>query len=90
MKDISHLPDGYYVISSPKEPRKCLVYLYDHPDFNGVRHLSWMHQDGSALMPVTDLTEESILTPVKLVPSTTPTTTTDLSEEPWLSLSNHG
>ncbi len=54
------------------------MYLYDHPDFNGVRHLSFGAHDGSALMPVTDLAANSVLTPVSLYLHTTPANTESL------------
>jgi hypothetical protein len=77
-KDLSHLPDGYYLLSRPGEP-KCLVYLYDHPDFDGVRHVAYGAQDGGGLQPVWDLCDDAILEPAWVVLSTAPMTTTMLS-----------
>ena len=80
-KDITKgLKDGYYLISSKKDTQKSLVYLYDHPDFNGVRHISFGHPDGFALMPVWDLSEDSILEPVNISIGSKPTTLKDLDK----------
>ena len=80
MKNVENLPDGFYLISSPRDSRKCLVYLYDNPDFNGVRHIAFMPQDGAALLPVTDLTEDSELIPVCISRTDIAITTTQLQE----------
>lgn len=72
-------PDGYYILEhkqSNGEP--CLVYLYDHPDFNGKRHIAFGAQDGGDIMPVNELIEDAILLPVKIIPNETPTTTEEL------------
>jgi len=73
------LKDGYYFLSSKQDPQKCLIYLYDHPDFNGMRHISYGRHDGGALMPVTDLIEDAILEPVAFVKSTEPATNNALN-----------
>ena len=64
IKDLDKAPDGFYFISSPSEPESCLVKMYDHPDFGGVRHVAFGPWDGSGLMPVTDLEPDSVLKPV--------------------------
>lgn len=73
------LPDGYYLISSPKEPQACLVYLYGCEDFDGTRHIAWQIPDGGGLIPVTELTAESILTPVAIIVAGVAMTNHDLS-----------
>jgi len=59
-------PSGFYLLSCDKDPNTSLVLLYDCSDFNGVRHLAFGHWDGSALIPVCDLSEEYTLTPVRI------------------------
>lgn len=66
----SHLKDGFYIISSLGDidhNGSCLVYLYDHPDFNGVRHISYNAVDGAAIVPITDLNNNTVLTPVNFI-----------------------
>ncbi len=67
-------PDGYYILSSKEEPTKVIVCLYAHEDFKGVRHLSFGHESGSALMPISDLRESSTLTPAIITVGLAPTT----------------
>jgi hypothetical protein len=73
----SHLPNGYYLISTEEGTDSCLVYLYDHSDFDGVRHFAYGMQDGGVFISVNDeLVEGTQLTPVTIArtlgnPSTT-------------------
>ena len=80
MKNVKNLPDGFYLITSPRDSYKCLVYLYDNPDFNGIRHIAFMPQDGAVLLPVTDLTEDSEFIPVCISRTDIAITTTQLQE----------
>lgn len=59
------LPSGYYLVLAPGEPERVPVYLYDHADFCGVRHLSYFAHHGGVLMPVTDLLDGLVLIPVE-------------------------
>lgn len=62
-------PDGYYLISvKDGQDPPCLCYLYDHPDFDGARHIAYGAQHGGGIIPVWDLLETVVLTPVKIVP----------------------
>ena len=81
MEDAGELKDGYYLLGGEEATDICLVYLYDCPDFNGVRHLAFGPADGSALMPITDLKDSSILIPVRVVKSEDrPMSNADLTE----------
>ena len=72
-------PDGYYLIGEQGGDQWCLVYLYDHADFDGVRHLAFGPQDGSALMPVWDLRHDTVLLPATIhLNGSAPTTLADL------------
>lgn len=72
-------PDGYYLIGEPDGKHWCLVYLYAHKDFEGVRHVAFGPQDGSGLVPVWDLRHDTELVPVSISTNcTTPTTLKDL------------
>lgn len=62
-----YLTDGYYHIKTPNEDQPTLVYLYDHEDFNGVRHIAYGAQHGGGIVPVTDLREDVVLTPVQII-----------------------
>ena len=66
VKNISTAPDGFYLITTTGEADPCLVKLYDHPDFGGVRHVAFGPWDGAALMPVTDLKSDSVLKSVAI------------------------
>ena len=57
------LPDGFYLLKNSRDPSVSLVKLYAHEDFGGVRHIAFGPWDGAALMPVTDLCADSVLTP---------------------------
>jgi len=65
---ISEYPNGYYIIIGP-ENQPCVVYLYAHEDFNGVRHIAYGAQDGGAFLPVTDLRDDTVLIPLSLYES---------------------
>jgi hypothetical protein len=59
-------PDGFYLLSGGEDaPERCLVRLYT-PLGAACRHLGWGPWDGAAFMPVHDLTEKSVLTPVRI------------------------
>lgn len=60
-------PDGYYLLRSPGDAQGTLVYLYNHTDFKGRRHLAFGAQHGGGLLPVADLRDDATLTPVRLV-----------------------
>ena len=73
-------PDGYYLIGEQGGDQWCLVYLYSHEDFGGVRHLAFGPQDGSALVPVWDLRHDTVLLPATVRPhGGAPTTLADLT-----------
>lgn len=74
LDEINQLPDGFYLLSNPKELRKSLVRLYICPDFNGVRNIGFGVWDGAGFIPVTDLSQESILTPVVITSTVSKTT----------------
>ena len=59
-------PDGYYLLRSPGDEQGTLVYLYNHADFKGRRHLAFGAQDGGGLLPVADLRDDARLTPVQI------------------------
>ena len=73
------IPDGYYLLGGCGEPQWCLVYLYDHHDFDGVRHIAYGRQDGGALMPVYDLRADAILVPAAVLASNKATKEVELS-----------
>jgi hypothetical protein len=56
-----HLPNGYYIISTEEGTTSCLVYLYDHPDFEGVRHFAYGAQDGGGFVSVNDLVSDRLI-----------------------------
>lgn len=72
-------PDGYYLIGQEGSKDWCLVYLYGHADFGGVRHVAFGPQDGSALISVWDLRHDTTLVPVRITTECiAPTTLADL------------
>lgn len=71
------LPNGFYLLKNPQEPQTSLVRLYDHPDFEGLRHIAFGPWDGAALMPVSDLRDDSVLTPATITAGKTPTNDLD-------------
>lgn len=63
--------DGYYALVRKDDKlgeEACLVYLYDNPDFGGVRHISYMSKDGGAIQPVSELRDGTLLINVNIVP----------------------
>ena len=71
-------PDGYYLIGREGVDQWCLVYLYQ-VGRNGKRHVAFGPQDGSALMPVWDLRDDTVLLPATIhLHGSTPTTLADL------------
>ncbi len=66
------LPDGFYLIKN-KNNELSLVKLYDHPDFNGVRHIGFGAWDGGILIPVTDMNDDVSLIPVTISVKDLPT-----------------
>lgn len=78
MRRTDVLPDGFYLLKNDRHPSVSLVYLYDHEDFNGVRRIAFGPWDGAALMPVTDLCDDSYLLPVCISFARVPTNITDL------------
>lgn len=73
-------PDGYYVLSGSRDPQKSLVYLYSPNGVNGVRYIAFQIMDGSALMPVWDVSDDSIMRPVQISLSTTPMKNEDIDQ----------
>ena len=72
-------PDGYYLIGEKGGDEWCLVYLYAHADFEGVRHLAFGMQDGGGLLPVWDLRHDSVLLPATIhLHGSAPSTLADL------------
>jgi hypothetical protein len=72
------LPDGYYFMGGCGDPQWCLVYLYDHPDFGGVRHIAYGAQDGGGLVPVWGIREDAELVPAVAVSADRAMTLADL------------
>jgi hypothetical protein len=78
--NIDGKPDGFYLIcKADDETEWCLVYLYSHEDFD-CRHIAFSPIDGGVLMPIWDLTEDSILIPAHITcaPHETATRISDL------------
>lgn len=72
---------GYYLLSTPESSKqKTLVYIYDHPDFNGMQHISYGAHDGGGLMPISDLVDDVIVEPVKIVTGCYQDTTETMGE----------
>lgn len=68
----SALPNGFYLLKNADEVHVSLVKLYDHPDFNGTRHLAFGSWDGGGFLPLTDLRQDSVLQPISIGLSQTP------------------
>jgi hypothetical protein len=61
--DPATAPDGWYWLSTPKEPFASVVRLYTNPD-NATRGLGFNVSDGAGFLPVIDLKPDSKLRPV--------------------------
>lgn len=59
-------PDGFYLLRSSMVSESSLVKLYNHKNFNGVRHIAFGAWDGGGIIPVWDLRDDSTLTPVSI------------------------
>jgi hypothetical protein len=81
MQNINELPDGFYLIRNPQDPQTSLVKLYDHPEFNGIRHVVFGAWDGGGFVSIDDLADGTSLVPVLILPSSLPPTN-DLDEAP--------
>ena len=73
--------DGFYLLTSNISKEVSLVKLYNCPDFNGIRHIAFGPWDGAAVMPVTDLSLNSILRPVEIKLAYKPSSTEDIENE---------
>ena len=54
-------PDGYYLIGQIEKPEWCLIYLYAHADFDGVRRVAFGQQDGGGSLSVLELITQKLL-----------------------------
>ena len=72
MTSYKDLPEGFYLLSNDKEPNVSLVKLYKCDDFKDELHIAFGPWDGTAIMPISELVETSVLTPVQIFKSDTP------------------
>lgn len=63
MINFDDLKEGFYILSKKDGSEACLVKLYKCEDFI-IRHIGFGVWDGAGLMPITDLSDDSIMTPV--------------------------
>lgn len=62
-----NLPNGYYLIGKQyNRDEWCLIYLYSPGGRGEERQIAFSLPDGGALLPVSDLTEDSLLIPVTI------------------------
>lgn len=85
LKNETEYPNGYYLLSNPDDPEKCLVYLYTpsgYPDGRDeeqtTRHLAFNPTDGGAIIPIWDIRDDSKLEPISFCKSTKPITNKEL------------
>lgn len=60
---MSKLKNGYYYIENNKEKEMSLVKVYD---YEGKKVVGFNVADGGSFLPVSDLTEDTTLYPVKI------------------------
>lgn len=58
--------DGYYLLSKMDGTERSIVRLYMNPDEN-VRGLGFNTADGGSFLPLTDLSDDSLLQPVSIL-----------------------
>ena len=69
MTSYKNLPEGFYLLSSDKDPNVSLVKLYKCDDFKDELHIAFGPWDGGGIMPLSHLSENSKLTPITIIPS---------------------
>jgi hypothetical protein len=65
--DLNELPDGYYNLYSPQEKEPTLVYCYKCSDFDSKRVFGFNVSDGGGILPVSDVTADTVIKAVKMV-----------------------
>tara|TARA_R110002096_G_scaffold384121_1_gene578071 strand:+ start:273 stop:674 length:402 start_codon:yes stop_codon:yes gene_type:complete len=63
------LEEGFYHLTSKQEPEPVLVHGYRCTDMEGHFVLGFNTHDGGSLLPLSDLTSDSKLTKVSIVPN---------------------
>ncbi len=60
-------PEGFYYLRSPSEPEPVLVHGYKCTDLDGQFVFGFNTHDGGDLVALSDLAEDSIISPVDIV-----------------------
>ena len=63
---MKELKEGFYYLESSNEPEPTLVYGYKCTDRNGIFVFGFNMHDGGGLLPLSDLTAETKVTPVEI------------------------
>ena len=66
------MKEGFYHLTRPSEPEPTLVHGYKCTDMNGDFVFGLNTHDGGGLVPLVDLTEDTVVTPVDIVPKGEP------------------
>lgn len=59
--------EGFYFLKSPDEPEPVLVHGYRCTDLGGQFVFGFNTYDGGSLVPLSELTEDTIIVPVEIV-----------------------
>ena len=62
----AQMKEGFYYLSSPDDPEPVLVHGYKSKDMDNQFIFGFNTHDGGGFVPLSDLTEETIVTPVEI------------------------